>query len=575
MPSRVPDPRASNSELTTLRGDPELATIFFAETLDHLGSIEASVLALEAMPGDRKTLDEVFRPFHTLKGNAGALGIASVEELAHHVENLLDRARSGKRQIGDAEVEIVLSAVDLLTSMIHDVEARLAGRDATDFSRQRAALISAIERLGETIPVDQVPADLSCGDEKRHGPETASTGPGADGSSPATVKVDTRKLDGLVDLVGELAIVESMIHQDPQLQGRSNERLNRNLAQLLRITGELQRGSMAMRLVPIRQTFQRMSRLVRDLSRKSGKALELVISGEDTELDRKVVEEICDPLMHMIRNSVDHGIEDPETRRLAGKPPQGRLSLSAYHKGGNVVIAVADDGGGLDLEKLHQKGVAQKLFVPGAIPSEAEIHALIFRPGFSTASEVTEMSGRGVGMDVVRRNVEALRGRIEIRSQRGTGATFFIKLPLTLATVEGLILGVGAQRFVLPTFSVRESLRPSPDRMHHVPGQGWIVQVREDLLPLARLSDLFGIPGALAEPSQGVVVVLEDDLQCLALMVDELLGKQEIVIKSLGEALVNIAGVAGGAILADGRISLILDAGGLMTLQRNISSRAA
>ena len=526
-------------------------------------------------PAIAQTLDELFRPFHTLKGNAGALGIASVEELAHHVENLLDRTRSGERHIGEAEVEIILAAVDMLTSMIHDVEARLGGRAATDFSRRRTALMSSIERIGKTVKGDQAPAAVSSGDDGRPTPEAAASGPGVDGSSPATVKVDTRKLDGLVDLVGELAIVQSMIQQDLQLVGRSNERLNRNLAQLVRITGELQRGSMAMRLVPIRQTFQRMSRLVHDLSRKSGKALELVVSGEDTELDRKVVEEICDPLMHMLRNSVDHGIEDAETRRRAGKPPQGRLSLSAYHKGGNVVISVADDGCGLDTEKLHQRGIAQKLFEPGAVPSEADIHALIFRPGFSTASEVTEISGRGVGMDVVRRNVETLRGRIEIRSQPGVGAIFLIKLPLTLATVEGLILGVGAQRFVLPTFSVRESLRPAPDRMHHVPGQGWIVQVRGELLPLARLSDLFSIPGAVTDPSEGVVVVLEDDLQCLALMVDELLGKQEIVIKSLGEALVNIAGVAGGAILADGRISLILDAGGLMTLQRNVSSRAA
>ena len=576
MPRHIPDPHASDPELATLRGDPELARTFFAETFDHLGSIEASVLALEVTPGDRKALDEVFRPFHTLKANAGALGIDSVEELAHRVEDLLDRARSGEQRIGDAEVEIVLAAVDLLTSMIHDVEARLAGRDATDFGPKRAAFISAIEGLGETTRADQLSAAApSREDDARLGPETAASEPRVDGSSPATVKVDTRKLDSLVDLVGELAIVQSMIHQDPQLQGRSNERLNRNLAQLLRITGQLQTESMAMRLVPIRQTFKRMSRLVRDLSRKSGKALELVVSGEDTELDRKVVEEISDPLMHMLRNSVDHGIEDPETRRRAGKPPQGRLSLSAYHKGGNVIIAVADDGCGLDTEKLQQRAVAQNLFEPGAIPSEAEIHALIFRPGFSTASEVTDISGRGVGMDVVRRNVETLRGRIEIRSQPGIGTTFFIKLPLTLATVEGLILGVGDQRFVLPTFSVRESLRPAPDRIHRVPGQGWLVQVRGDLLPLARLADLFGIGGAVTEPSDSVVVVLEDDLQCLALMVDELLGKQEIVIKSLGEALVSISGVAGAAILADGRISLILDAGGLMTLQRNAASRAA
>jgi two-component system chemotaxis sensor kinase CheA len=358
--------------------------------------------------------------------------------------------------------------------------------------------------------------------------------------------------------------------------GKTDERLNRNLAQLHRITSELQRGSIAMRLVPIRQTFQRMSRLVRDLSQKSGKALELVVSGEDTELDRKVVEEISDPLMHMLRNSVDHGIEDAETRRRAGKPPQGRLSLTAYHEGGNVVIAVADDGSGLNTEKIHRKAVAQKLVDPGVALSESEVHALIFRPGFSTANELTEISGRGIGMDVVRRNVETLRGRIEIRSSPDVGATFLIKLPLTLATIEGLLLSVGAQRFVLPTFAVRESLRPAPDRTHFIPGQGWVVQVREELLPLVRLADLFSIPAAVSNPDEAVVIVLEDHPRHMALMVDQLLGKQEIVIKSLGEALVNITGVAGGAILADGRISLILDARGLMRLrQREAPSYAA
>ncbi len=557
-------------DLTVLRADPELARTFFSETFDHLSSIEASILALELRPDDPKALNEVFRPFHSLKANAGALGIESVEELSHRVENLLDRARSGEHVVGEAEVEIILAAVDLLMSMIRDVEVRLAGGKGADFLDRRAALIATIDHVADQTQRTRPSETRSDDDEQQR---TAGSSDAV--AITASVKVDTRKLDSLVDLVGELAIVQSMIQQDPQLAGRSNERLHRNLAQLHRITGELQRGSIAMRLVPIRHTFQRMSRLVRDVSRKSGKALELVVSGEDTELDRNVVDEIGDPLMHMLRNSVDHGIEDPETRQRNGKPAQGRLSISAYHEGGNVVIAVADDGCGLDTEKLHHRAVAQKLFEPAATPSEADIHALIFRPGFSTASHVTEMSGRGIGMDVVRRNVETLRGRIEIQSRPGQGTTFLIKLPLTLATVEGLIIGVGAERFVLPTFSVRESLRPSHDRIHVVPGQGWIVQVRDDLLPLARLADLFGIRDGATEPSEGVVVVLEDDTHCLALMVDQLLGKQEIVIKSLGEALVKINGVAGGAILADGRISLILDAGGLIRMQREMSSRAA
>lgn len=566
----------ADPDLAALEADPELATIFLSETFDHLSSLEASVLTLEASPEDRKALNDVFRPFHTIKAGAGALGLASVEELAHRVENLLDRARFGEHRIRAAEIELILASVDLLTGMMRDVEGRLAGHDGSDFHDRCAVLITALDHLSEAAPADQEFSPAPHADDARESPQGGRRLGLEGGSSQATVKVDTRKLDSLVDLVGELAIVQSMIHEDPHVLGKTDERLNRNLAQLHRITSELQRGSIAMRLVPIRQTFQRMSRLVRDLSQKSGKALDLVVSGEDTELDRKVVEEISDPLMHMLRNSVDHGIEDAETRRRAGKPPQGRLSLTAYHEGGNVVIAVADDGSGLDTERIHRKAVAQKLVEPGTALSESEIHALIFRPGFSTASELTEISGRGIGMDVVRRNVETLRGRIEIRSSPDVGATFLIKLPLTLATIEGLLLSVGAQRFVLPTFVVRESLRPAPDRTHLIPGQGWVVQVREELLPLVRLADLFRIPAAVTNPDEAVVIVLEDHPRHMALMVDQLLGKQEIVIKSLGEALVNIAGVAGGAILADGRISLILDARGLMRLkQREAPSYAA
>ena len=566
----------ADPDLAALEADPELATIFLSETFDHLSSLEASVLTLEASPEDRKALNDVFRPFHTIKAGAGALGLASVEELAHRVENLLDRARFGEHRIRAAEIELILASVDLLTGMMRDVEGRLAGHDGSDFHDRCAVLITALDHLSEAAPADQEFSPAPHAYDAQESPQGGRRIGLEGGSSQATVKVDTRKLDSLVDLVGELAIVQSMIHEDPHVLGKTDERLNRNLAQLHRITSELQRGSIAMRLVPIRQTFQRMSRLVRALSQKSGKALDLVVSGEDTELDRKVVEEISDPLMHMLRNSVDHGIEDAETRRRAGKPPQGRLSLTAYHEGGNVVIAVADDGSGLDTERIHRKAVAQKLVEPGTALSESEIHALIFRPGFSTASELTEISGRGIGMDVVRRNVETLRGRIEIRSSPDVGATFLIKLPLTLATIEGLLLSVGAQRFVLPTFVVRESLRPAPDRTHFIPGQGWVVQVREELLPLVRLADLFRIPAAVTNPDEAVVIVLEDHPRHMALMVDQLLGKQEIVIKSLGEALVNITGVAGGAILADGRISLILDARGLMRLkQREAPSYAA
>ena len=388
------------------------------------------------------------------------------------------------------------------------------------------------------------------------------------------VKVDTRKLDSLVDMVGELVIIQSLITEDPAMVG-ADERLSRNLAQLGRIASDLQRNAMSMRMVPVRQTFQKMARLVRDLSKKSGKPVDLVLSGEDTELDRKVVEEINDPLMHMIRNSMDHGIEAPADRQKAGKNPAGRLSLSASHQGGNIVIAISDDGRGLHADKILAKAVERGLVPAGAQLPLSEIHQLIFRPGFSTAEKITEISGRGVGMDVVRRNIEALRGRIEIQTEPGKGTTFSIKLPLTLAIVEGLLLRVGEERFVMPTFSIRESLRPKRERVHTVQGVPRMIQVRDSLLPLINLAKVFNIHDAISDPCEATVVVIEDDGRFVAVLVDQLVGKQEVVIKSLGPAFAGLRGVAGGAILGDGRIGLILDAGGVIGLAEHGTAQAA
>ncbi len=570
-------------ELAMLRADDELAGMFLAESLDHLSSIEAVALQLETAPGDRHLLNELFRPFHTVKGNAGALGITSVQALAHAVENLLDLARSGKHQLGPVGVELVLQAVDLLSAMLRDLGARLGGATPGRRDAEREAMIARLAQLiadGEP-PAAPVPDTAVSAAAPAPVPVAAAVDPSADmprtraedRPGQLTVKVDTRKLDNLVDMVGELVIVQSIINEDPTLHALLDERLGRNLAQLRRITSDLQRTAMSMRLVPIRQTFQKMARLVRDLGKRSGKVVDLALSGEDTELDRRVVEDIGDPLMHMIRNSVDHGIERPDVRVAKGKPSTGRLSLSAYHQGGHVMIRIADDGGGLDTQRILAKAVAQGLVAADAALAPADIHALIFKPGFSTAEQVTEISGRGVGMDVVRRNIEALRGRIDIESTPGEGTTFTIRLPLTLAIVDGLLLRVGSHRFVLPTFSVCESLRPAPDHVHHVQGRPRMVRVRETLLPLVRLADLFGIPDAEVDATKGTVVVIEDDDRRIALQIDQLLGKQEVVVKSLGTALGEIPGVTGGAILGDGRVGLILDAHGLLEL--NLGTLAA
>lgn len=382
---------------------------------------------------------------------------------------------------------------------------------------------------------------------------------GQRGNETRSVKVETSKLDHLVDTVGELVIAQSMIQHDPELASLNRPRLVRNLAQLARITNEVQKTAMSMRMVPVGQLFQRMSRLVRDLTRKTGKQAELELQGEDTELDRNLVEELADPLMHMLRNAVDHGVELPEKRLERGKNPVARLRLRASHESGNIVVEVSDDGNGLDRERILAKAVRNGLVSDPASMSDADILNLIFQPGLSTAEQVTDVSGRGVGMDVVRRHVQKLRGRIEIQSVPGKGTSFYLKLPLTLAIVDGLIVAVGAERYIMPLFAVREMLRPAPESIFTVQDKGEMAMVRDRLLPLVRLYRRFGVKPRTEIPSEGLLIVAESATRPFAILVDELLGKQEVVIKSLGPMLHNTPGIAGGAILGDGRVGLIID----------------
>ena len=560
-------PAAVDHELAAFVADPELAGMFVADALDHLGTIEQTILKLEASPRDLTLVNDIFRPFHTVKGNAGVLGLTSIGEIAHKLETLLDLARSGARRMGAIEIELVLKAVDLLTLLVRELPARAAGQPSTDVSARARELLSAVEVLivGGTPPDRESP--LGAVSAAPPPPEADADPPRAswtDGQS--TVKVDTRKLDALVDMVGELVIAQAILAEDPALLRSTDERLNRRLAQVKRITGDIQRDAMSMRMVPIRQTFQKMTRLIRDLAKKFDKPTHVVVVGEDTELDRKVVEHLTDPLMHMIRNTIDHGIEPQAARVAAGKPPVAEIRLNAFHRAGSIVVEIADDGTGLNTERIRARAVSLGLVADGAPLTVAEVHQLIFRPGFSTADRVTELSGRGVGMDVVRRNIEALRGRIDIQTEAGRGTTFSLQLPLTLAIVDGLLLEVGADRFVIPAPAVQESLRPRPEQVHSLQGRPCMVQVRDRLIPLLHLGDAFGIAGARQRIPDSTVVIAEDNGRVIALVVDELLGKQEVVIKSLGDMFRGVRGIAGGAILGDGRIGLILDTGGLMAL---------
>jgi two-component system chemotaxis sensor kinase CheA len=370
-------------------------------------------------------------------------------------------------------------------------------------------------------------------------------------------------------MVGEMAIAQSLVRHNETLAAASDPRLHRDLAQLTRITGEVQRTAMAMRMVPIGQLFQRTARQVRHLSRKVGKQAELVARGEDTELDKTIAEELADPLMHMVRNAIDHGIEEPDIREAAGKAPRATITLAAYHQAGQIVIEVADDGRGLDVRKILAKARQKALIEDGAHLSESDVFRLILEPGFSTADLVTDISGRGVGMDVVRKQVEKLRGRIEIRSQAGQGSTFLLKLPLTLAIIDGLVVTSGGHRYIAPLFAVREMFRPAAESMFTVRNRQEMALVRGRLLPVLRLYRRFGLVPRTEDPCQALLMVAETEGQLFCLMVDDLIGKQEVVIKSLGEGLGKVPGIAGGAILGDGRVGLILDMGGLWGAHAN------
>jgi two-component system chemotaxis sensor kinase CheA len=602
--------------------DRELVENFIMEALEHLGTIEVNVLALEQDPGNREVLDAIFRPFHTIKGVSGFLNLSDINRLGHEVETLLDDARNGKLTVDETITDVVLDAVDLMKSMINHLREQLEtgtvepadfGLEAF-FDRLRKLQVGEVEEVQTSesppkgdgtdmgtilvekgIVTDQdvaealekqagpPPSDKKIGeilleDKKATAREVAralrnqktlrgASGVGESGAESARfVKVDTQKLDNMVDMVGELVITQAMLGEDMSSLVGQDKKLYSNLGQLRRITSEIQKISMSMRMIPIKQTFQKMIRLVRDLSRKSDKKVSLDMIGEETEIDRNMVDEIYDPLVHMVRNSIDHGIERPDVRKAMGKPEVGTVVLKAYHKGGNIVIEISDNGMGLDRDKIIKKAIERNLIRSGENVSDQEVYGLIFQPGFSTADEVTDVSGRGVGMDVVKRGLDKLRGALDIDSVKDHGTTVLMKLPLTMAIIDGITVRAGDRDYIIPTGSVLESLRPDRADCNTVVDRGEMIKIRGTLYPLVRLHELFEFEPVHHNPWEAIVVVAETDGRRKCILVDKLIGKQEIVIKSLGEQLKGVKGMAGGAILADGRVGLILDVPGLFEI---------
>ncbi|HLY18966.1 MAG TPA: chemotaxis protein CheA [Bryobacteraceae bacterium] len=556
----------------SLAQDPELLSDFVLESREHLAAIESRSLALEQDPGNAEAIHSIFRAFHTIKGLAGFLELDAVREVSHNVETVLDLARNGTLSITSQVIDIVLESADYLKGCVDGLDSRLHGH-AVPGAPDNSRLLERVRNLmnsppaeGESKPVPEpdATADRQPLREDDSAVTAAASRPQTLRGEATAVKVDTGKLDYLVDMAGELVIAQSLVRHDPDLAALKSPRLQRNLGQLARITAELQKTSMSMRLVPIGQLFQRVARQVRDLARKMGKPAELDISGEETEIDRTIVEELADPLMHMVRNSLDHGIEDPDARAAGGKHPVARIGLRACHQAGHIVIEISDDGRGLDAERILAKALEQGLVGNREHLSENDIFHLIFEPGFSTAERVTDVSGRGVGMDVVRRQMQKLRGHIEVQSSAGRGATFTLKVPLTLAIIDGLVVGVGSERYIVPLFAVREMFRPTADTVFTIRDRSEMVMVRGGLLAVVRLHRKFGIKPKSEDPCRSLLIVAEGADHRFCLMVDELIGKQEAVIKNLGDTFKNIAGIAGGAILGDGRVGLILDLAGLV-----------
>jgi len=547
----------------------EFHAIFFEEAGEHLANLETLLLGLDRDHPDSEQLNAIFRAAHSIKGSASTFGFPDMAAVTHDLETLLDRVRKQELMLSERIIDITLVARDVLLDQLaahQGGEAVLPERVEQVIARIKA--IAAGDSL-ETLAVERPEAtvvDIASVQKD----SSKSVTPMSEQSS---IRVSVERVDQLINLVGELVITQSMLAQTAHLGQVSDEpidyeRLQERLQQLERNTRELQESVMSIRMLPVSSVFNRFPRLVRDLAGKHDKQIELRTFGEGTEIDRGVIEKITDPLTHLIRNSVDHGIETVAEREAAGKPAKGVVTLTACHQGGSVVIEIRDDGRGLNRDKLLAKARERGIFVPEN-PTDQDIWQLIFAPGFSTAETVTDVSGRGVGMDVVRRNIEQLGGRVELQSAAGQGTTISIRLPLTLAIMDGMSVGIGENNYIVPLTTIMESLRPRPEDVKSVAGTGRVVYVRGEYLPLVALHEVFGLTPLSDKPEQGILIIVDTECGRAALFVDELLGQRQVVIKSLESNYRKVPGISAATIMGDGSVSMILDVSEVVRLAKS------
>ena len=546
----------------------KFAKAFYEEAQEHLSAMETILVDAGADgPGD-EALNALFRAAHSVKGGAAAFGHAELTRFTHELEGLLDPVRKRERALDPALVTLLLWAVDMMRAHV----AALDGGRAPDLKAMgdiQEALRAAAASAPATEPVETTPAESLFDDDADDdfgffAPPAAepASAPAPAAHEDTSIRVSIAKIDSLVNLVGELVITEAMLVDASRtfaydVQGRFASAL----ALLARNTRNLQEAILGVRMVPISFTFSRRPRLARDVSERLGKEVDLELAGEDTELDKGLVERITDPLVHLVRNAIDHGLEAPSVRAAAGKPPRGRVEVRARHEGGMIVICVADDGAGLDRARILAKAAELGIETDPSW-SDAEVWRLVLRPGFSTSAEITDVSGRGVGMDVVSRNVQALGGSFEIDSTAGRGTTMTIRVPLTLAILDAMSVAIGSETYVLPLANIEQSLQPRAEQGGSVGGRD-VLRLGKDTLPVVGLADLFA-GTRHATSGNELLVVLEADGRRAALRVDDILGQHQVVLKSLEDNYRKIGGLSGATILGDGRVAFILDVGYLV-----------
>lgn len=560
--------------------DPDMIQDFITNADELMENLDTQVLALEKSPTSQEIINEIFRSAHTLKGAAGMFAFRAIERIMHRMENYFDQISKGKQTVSGAAVDVLFSAMDILRHLIDGV------RNGKPTGRQTAQIVHQLNQLCAGTLISSSASHASSPKEKEE--EQATENPADDTAKKqkqSTIRVDLQRLDALVNLVGELVIDRTRfmsIEEQLRIKG-PHPNLAGNMSETVQLFGrhmnEVQDIIMKVRMVPIGNAFNKYTRIVRDLSRSLGKEIDLIIDGEHTELDKTIVEEIGDPLIHLIRNSVDHGIELPEDRVSAGKKSRGKIMLAARQEGNQIMITIEDDGKGMAKEKIRQKGIEKGLIKEDDNLSDRDIFSLIFEPGFSTADQVTNISGRGVGMDVVKRQILKLKGNIDIHSEAGVGTSISIQLPLTLAIVQSLLVKSKEDVFAIPLSTVVESIRIKPSDLQRV-GDSEVIRRRNRVLPLFHLHDVldldqkanhFWYQSPEHEHSHGrrkknkvyeerlFVVVVGTAERRFGLIVDSLLNQQEMVIKSMGNLMADIPCVAGGAILGNGEVVLVLD----------------